>query len=229
MAISAGYNFHDQYQSRKLKLRLRRIKLKQNGEVFTVRPSFVMPSCVARRDEVEKALYLREWGAPFAALAYVFGRDEIFWYRAGIALGLANLVGATVKSEAVMPRDLIIDEKITWVEGQGVVVPTTASGGCFLGITVSERDNAEGLQAAYGEFAFEAKAVFPDYRSLSVCADGCASPREAWRLLFPQITLVLCYLHYSDTLQSDKSFRDCHGISDLAKPDFERCPISSSA
>ena len=151
-AISAGYNFHDQYQSRKLKLRLRRIKLKQNGEVFTVRPSFVLPSCVARTDEVEKALYLREWGVPFAALAYVFGRDEMFWYRAWLALGRANLVGATVKSEAAMPRDLIVDEKITWVDGQEVSVPTTAAGGCFLGLTVSERDNTEGLQAAYGEF-----------------------------------------------------------------------------
>ena len=162
-AISAGYNFHDKYQSRKLKLTLRRIKFRQNGEVFTIRPSFLLPYCVARTDEVEKALYLRLWGVPFAALAYVFGRDEMFWYRAWLALGRANLVGATVKSEAAMPRHLIVDEKITWVDGQEVSVPTTASGGCFLGITVSERDNTEGLQVAYGEFASEAKAVFPAY------------------------------------------------------------------
>ena len=194
-AISAGYDLHDQYRSRKLKLKLRRIKLNRTGEVFTVRPSFVLPYCVGRTDELEKALYLRLWGVPFTALAYVFGRDEMFWYRAWIALGRANLVGATVKSEAVCPRDLIVDEKITWADGQEVVVPTTASGGCFLGITVSERDNTEGLQAAYGEFASEAKAVFPDYRPLSVCTDGWAATREAWRLLFPQVTLVLCYLH----------------------------------
>jgi hypothetical protein len=31
-----------------------------------------------------------------------------------------------------------------------------------------------------------AKAVFPDYRPLSVCADGWAATCEAWRLLFPQ-------------------------------------------
>jgi hypothetical protein len=194
-AVSAGYNFHDQYQSRKLTLRLRRIKLKQNREVFTIRPSFVLPYCVARTDQVEKALYLRLWGVPFASLAYVFGRNAMFWYRAWIALGRANLVGATVKSEAVMPSDLIVDEKITWVAGQEVSVPTTASGGCFLGITVSERDNTEGLQAAYGEFQQEAKAVFPAYCPRSVCTDGWAATREAWRLLFPQITLVLCYLH----------------------------------
>jgi hypothetical protein len=79
-AISAGYDFHDQYRSRKLKLTLRRIKLNRTGEAFTVRPSFVLPYCVGRTDEVEKALYLRLWGVPFAALAYVFGRDEMFWY-----------------------------------------------------------------------------------------------------------------------------------------------------
>jgi hypothetical protein len=82
--------------------------------------------------------------------------------------------------------DLIVDQKITWGDGQEVVVPTTAFGGCFLGITVSEQDNAEGLQAAYDEFASEAKAVFPDYRPLSVSAYGWAATCEAWRLLFPQ-------------------------------------------
>jgi hypothetical protein len=194
-AISAGYSFHDQYQSRKLKLTLRRIKLKQGGKVFSIRPSFVLPYCVARTDEVDKALYLRLWGVPFAALAHVFGRNAMFWYRAWIALGRANLVGATVKSEAAMPRHLIVDEKITWVNGQEVSAPTTAGGGCFLGITISEQDNTEGLQAAYGEFAQEAKVVFPDYRPNSVCTDGWAATRETWRSLFPQVTLVLCYLH----------------------------------
>src|SRR5215468_3314876 len=56
-AVSASYNFHDKYQSRKLKLTLRRIKLKQRREVFTIRPSFVLPYCVARTDEVEKAVH----------------------------------------------------------------------------------------------------------------------------------------------------------------------------
>jgi hypothetical protein len=105
-AISVGYSFHDKYQSRKLKLTLRRIKLKQSEEVFTIRLSFALPYCVARTDDVEKALYLRLWGVPFTTLAHVFGRNEMFWYRAWIALGHANLVGATAKSEAAMPMKL---------------------------------------------------------------------------------------------------------------------------
>ena len=30
---------------------------------------------VGRTDEVEKGLYLRRYGVPFDAIAYVFGRD----------------------------------------------------------------------------------------------------------------------------------------------------------
>src|SRR6266852_3719913 len=73
-AIGHGYTFHDRYRSRKQHLELRRIKLKTTPEVFMLRPSFLMPYCIARTEEVEKALYLRHWGVPFAALAHVFGR-----------------------------------------------------------------------------------------------------------------------------------------------------------
>jgi hypothetical protein len=94
--------------------------------------------------------------------------------------------GAPVKSEAAMPRDLIVDEKITWGDGQEVVAPTTASGGCFLGITVIEWGNTEGLQAAYGEFASEAKAVFPDFRQLSAHIQlplfALFAARKQWRI-----------------------------------------------
>lgn len=194
-AMSAGYTFHDWYASRKLKLVLRRIKLKETGAVFTLRPSFVLPYLVARTEEVEKALYLRQWGVSFEALAYVFGRDAMFWYRAWLSFGRVNLVGTTVKVEAQMPHDLVADEKITWVGGQEVAVPTTAGGGCVLGVSVVAQSDTAGLQSGYGEFAREAQEIFPDYAPRSVCTDGWRATREAWRLLFPQITLVLCYLH----------------------------------
>lgn len=194
-AISEGYTFHDCYHSRKLKLLLRRIKLKLSGEVFTLRPSFVMPYMVARTDDIEKAIYLRQWGVPFEALAHVFGRDAMFWYRAWLSLGRTNLVGATVKSASVMPQDLIADEKITWIKGREVAVATTVGVGCFLGVAVVEKDDTEGLLAGYGEFASEARCVLADYQPRSVCTDGWKATREAWRKLFPHITLVLCYLH----------------------------------
>jgi hypothetical protein len=90
---------------------------------------------------------------------------------------------------------LVADEKITWVDGQEVAVPTVVGGGCLLGVSVVEQDDTAGLQAGYGEFAQEAKAVFPNYAPRSVCTDGWQATREAWRWLFPRIRLVLCYLH----------------------------------
>jgi hypothetical protein len=195
-AMAGGFSFHDSYRSRKLKgLQLRRIKLRQTGEVFTLRPSFVMPYLIARTEEVEKALYLRQWGVPFGALAYVFGRDAMFWYRAWLAFGRPNLVGTTVKAAGRMPPHLVVDEKITWLEGAEVCVPTTAGGGCVLGITLARGEDGAALTSAYGEFAKEAAEIFPDYQPLSVCTDGWAATREAWRGLFPGLTLVLCFLH----------------------------------
>jgi len=195
-AFAAGFAFHDTYQSRKQKgLVLRRIRLKQTGDVFTLRPSFVMPYLIGRSEEVEKALYLRQWDVPFEALAYVFGRDAMYWYRAWLAFGRPNLVGTTVKTAERMPAHLVADEKITWLDKAEVCAPTTVGAGCVLGISVAGNEDGASLQKAYGEFAAEAAQVFPNYQPESVCTDGWAATREAWRTLFPGITLILCFLH----------------------------------
>lgn len=193
--FASGFTFHDCYLSKKLNLKVRRIKLKASGEVFYLRPSFLFPYMISRTDEIEKALYLRQWGVPFDALAYVFGRDPMFWYRAWIRMGESNLVGTTVKSFEAMPLDLIADEKITWVCGKEVSLATTVAGGCFLGITAVEKDDTAGLLSGYGEFKKEVEEIFPQYHPRSVCTDGWKATREAWRLLYPKILMVLCYLH----------------------------------
>lgn len=194
-ALGHGYTFHARYCSRKQGVMLRRIKLKASNEVFTLRPSFLLPYCIARTPEVEHALFLRQWGVPFWALAEVFGRNAMFWYRAWLSFGRPNLVGTTVKRAATMPQDLVADEKITWLAGEEVVLPTTVGGGCVLGISVAEQATSASLQDAYGEFKAEATAVFPAYQPRSVCTDGFQATRDAWRQLFPQLTLVLCFLH----------------------------------
>jgi len=194
-ALREGYPFHDCYHSRKQPLVLRRIKLKATAAVFTLRPSFVMPYLIARTDEAEKALFLRQWGVPFGALAEVFGRDAMFWYRAWLSFGRPNLVGTTVKRADHLPQDVVADEKITWVEGAEVVVPTTAGGDCVLGISMAEQADSDSLEKAYGEFVAEAREVFANYQVRSVCTDGCQATRDAWRRLFPRLTLVLCSFH----------------------------------
>ena len=99
-AMHQGFTFHDCYVSVKQDLIMRRIKLQATDAVFTLRPSFVMPYMIARTEAVEKALSLRQWGVPFDALASVFGRDAMFWYRAWLAFGRPSLLGTTVKDPA---------------------------------------------------------------------------------------------------------------------------------
>ena len=77
--MDQSFPLHNSSVSIKQDLSMRRIKLHTTEAVFTLRPSFVMPSMIARTDEVEKALYLRLWGVPFDALAYVFGRNAMCW------------------------------------------------------------------------------------------------------------------------------------------------------
>ncbi len=174
---------------------LRRIELKATAGVFLVRPSFLMPSMVGRTEAVEKALSLRHWGVPFDALVSVCGRDAMYWYRAELALGRPAIVGSTVKQPEKLPGHLLADEKHTWALGQEVYVPTTVGGGCILGATLTEAASADALEAAYGEFAQEARALSPTYSPQTVCTDGWEGTQSAWRRLFPTVCIILCFLH----------------------------------
>jgi hypothetical protein len=193
--MDQGFTFHDADASVKQDVIVRRIKVKTPGAVFALRPSFVMPSMIGRTDAIEKALSLRQWGGPFDALAYVCGRDAMFWYRAWLAFGRPSLVGTTVKDPHQVPRDLVADEKLTQVATQQVYVPTTVGGGCFLGVSVVEAADTVTLERGDGECAKEAQALDPTDHARSVCTDGWEATRQAWRQLFPQITVVLCFLH----------------------------------
>lgn len=194
-AISAGFVFHDQYWSIKQQIRLRRIRVKAMDQVFQIRPSFLLPYMVARTDELEKGLYLRQWGVSFDALAYVFGRDPMFWYRAWVAVGRLSIVGTTVKAADRLPSHLVVDEKHTWLAGGKVYVPTTVAAGCILGASVVLEASADALTDGYGEFAAEARQVDAQYQPQTVCADGWKATSEAWTRLFPTITVILCFLH----------------------------------
>jgi hypothetical protein len=209
--IGEGYCFYGTYSSRKLELRLRRIRLAATGEVYQLRPSFLMPYLTGRTDDVEKALYLRQWGVPFDGLAYLFGRDPMYWYRICVSFGRASIVGATVKDPARLPAHLTADEKHTWIDGEKVYVATTAAAGCVLGAEVSAAASIEALTAAYGVYAAEARALDPHYAPQSVCTDGWDPTQAAWRRLFPTVQIVLCFLHavikIRDRCQRDKALR----------------------
>jgi len=111
--IAAGYMLPDRRGSIKLaEIELRRIKLQADASpVYTIAPSGVMPYMTGYTDEVEKALFLRRFGVPFWGLAYVFGRDDQYWYRLCAHFGRYDIVQTTVKAPEVLPVHLLADEK----------------------------------------------------------------------------------------------------------------------
>jgi hypothetical protein len=200
-----GFIFKGTYHSKKQDIDLRRLKLEANGDTFQLRPSFLMPYMIGRTEELDGALYLRQWGVPCDALAYVFGKDSSFWYRASLSLGRPSIVGSTVKSKDKLPQHIVADEKHTRLKGEKVYVPTTVADGCILGASVVSSPSTDDLAAGYGDFADEARKIEPTYSPETVCADGWEATWNAWWRLFPAITVLLCYLH------SAIKIRDCRG------------------
>lgn len=199
-----GFIFKGTYHSKKQDIDLRRLKIQATGETFQLRPSFLMPYMIGRTEQIEKALYLRQWGVSFDALAYIFGKDPSFWYRAWLALGRPSIVGSTVKSADSLPEHIVADEKHTRLDAEKVYVPTTVSQGCILGASVVPSPSTEDLEAGYGDFAAEARQLDPTYSPKTVCADGWEPTWNAWWRLFPTITVLLCFLH------SAIKIRDCY-------------------
>ena len=143
---------------------------------------------------VEKPLFLRSFGVPFWALARVFGKDPMYWYRLEISLGRNRIVGTTLRQVSV-PKHLLADEHYQTLQGEKVYVATTVAEGCCLGAALSRTADEKGLTAAYATFQQEAVHVEPDYQPQTVNADGWAATRAAWRTLFGLIVVLRCFLH----------------------------------
>jgi hypothetical protein len=195
-AFLSGYTFFDYTEpSMKQQLLCRRIRLEQGRTVFTIAPAFVMPYMTGRTQDVDDALFLRRFHVPCWALAYVFGRDAMYWYRLEQGLGRFSLVGTTVKSPEHLPKNLVADEKHSWLKGERVYIATTAARDCILGASVALSASQVDLEKAYGVFASEAQAVDAEYAPEIVHTDGWQATQGAWKALFTQITVILCFLH----------------------------------
>jgi hypothetical protein len=189
-----GYLMKDVRASRKLGLRLRRLELKATGEAFTVRPSFALAYMAGWAEDASGPLFLRAFGVPFWALAVVFGRDHGYWYRLEVALGRNSVAGTTLRRAAV-PEHLLADEHHRPRDGVKNYVATTVGAGCCLGAALAQTAGTDDLRAAYGAFKAEAQDVQPGYAPATVSVDGWASTHQAWRLLFPLVALLRCFLH----------------------------------
>jgi hypothetical protein len=201
-AMVQGYKFNGWTEvSKKMPNRqLRRIRLSKTDETgrklaYTIAPCDVLPYMTGMAADVEKGLFLKQFGVPDWALTYLFGRNDSYWYRQTEAFGRYNLVGSTVKEAEKVPKDLLADEKHAKAHGGKWYVATTVAQNCVLGASVSTTADAEGLTAAYDVFKQEAQAVDPHYQPETVNTDGWAATGKAWRLLFPSIVNILCFLH----------------------------------
>ena len=119
----------------------------------------------------------------------------MYWYRLEQGLGRFSLVGTTIKRADRLPKDLVADEKHSWLKGERVYIATTAGQECILGASVSQSSGQSDLQAAYGVFAEEAQALDPDDAPETVNTDGWQPTQGAWKALFEHVTLILCVLH----------------------------------
>src|SRR5215210_7598768 len=95
--FKGGYRLKDSRTSLRTGLRLRRVRLKATGESFSVRPSFLLPYMTGTTDDVQGPLFLRAFGVPFWALARVFGKGPMDWYRLEVSLGRNSVAGTTVR------------------------------------------------------------------------------------------------------------------------------------
>ena len=148
----------------------------------------------ARVSDVEGPLFLRKFGVPFWALARVFGRDPMSWYRLECGLGRCSVMGTTVR-RAELPEHLLADEHHQTLDGKKVYIATTVGAGCVLGAEPAATAGADELKAAYGVFQAEARDVEPEYAPRTVNVDGWAATHQAWRTLFPLVVLLRCFLH----------------------------------
>lgn len=197
-AMRGGQYWLDGYEreSRKMPgIRLRRIRIPGTNQVYTLRPSFVLPSMAGHVEEVEKGLYLLSWGVSAEAVVFCFGKDVMYWQRLALRLGNCSLAGTTVRDPSCLPQHLAADEHHTTVQGQKVYTSVTAAEGVFLGLALSAAADEQALTESYDDFRQEAQNVDPDYAPQTVNTDGWMATRAAWRKLFPTVALIWCFLH----------------------------------
>lgn len=193
-AMNSGYKLNGKTrESKKLGIQMRKIKV--SGISYRIRPSFILPYMRGKTDDVEKALFLLRFGVPFWALAYVFDRNPMYWYRTFLCLSDYSLVGTTIRNDNCLPEDVLADEHHIRIRGEKAYIATTIANECILGAEATESASEEALTEAYSVFKEEAQDINPDYTPETANTDGWWATQNAWKCLFPAITIIECFLH----------------------------------
>jgi len=179
--------------SKKLDFKMRKVQV--DGISYRIRPSFILSYNRAKTDDVSGALFLIKFGVPFWALAYLFGKNAMWWYRLFISLSYCNIVGTTIRDKTLIPKDIIADEHHIRILGNKAYAATTIGANCILGIDVSAKADEENLEKSYGVFKSEAEQIDPLYVPKSVGTDGWFATQKAWKSLYEKIQIIECFLH----------------------------------
>lgn len=180
-------------RSKKSGYRLRRIKVGER--VYRIRPCFMLPYHRGKVDDAWRGLFCLRLGVPFWAIAFIFGKYPMWWYRLFSSLAQNSIVGTTIRKPEDLPRDLLADEHHIRQAGDKAYVATTVGRGCFLGMAVSKSADTKSLEMNYGQFKNEALDLCPDYEPVSVNTDGWSATQNAWKNLFSMIAVIECFLH----------------------------------
>jgi len=192
--LSLGYELHGKGYSKKLDFTYRRIILK-SGVTYSILPCCIMPYMVGFADEVSTPLLFKKYGAPCWLLTHAFGHSDMYWERIEQGLGRNSIVGTTVKRASCLPQDYACDEKFSRWGRQRAYIAMTAAKECVLGMSITLSETAKAFGKAYGVFVKEARNVKTNFKVRSVNLDGFHSSRKAWKAMFKDIVVVLCFLH----------------------------------
>jgi len=205
--------------SAKTGYRLRTIR--NSKGCWRIYPSFLLPYMRGETEDVSDALFLCRW-VPFWALAVVFGRDSMFWYRLFSCISSKSIVGTSVQKDTAVPVHLVADEEHLSLNGEKVYCATTAASGCLFGAETALSCGEEALRSAYGVFREEALALAPCYSPETVNLDGWQAGNAAWLSLFPKIAVIACFLH-SFIKVRDRALKKMKAVFDSAADKIWDC------
>lgn len=146
-------------------------------------------------EEVKWGLFILRFGVPFWAVALVFGKYPMYWYRLWLDLGRNSLVGTTIFSGNELPQHLLGDEEHTRVQGSKAYIATTVAKGCLLGASVVWEASVECLTKGYQTARDEIQNVAQTHSIITVNTDSWSATQTAFQTLYPGITIIQCFLH----------------------------------
>jgi len=192
--IEYGYKLNGRTRISK-KMGYEMVKIKTCGEQYQIQPSFLLSYMRGNTADASNAMLLLKFNVPYWVLAYIFGRNAMYWYRLAVSLGYNSIVGTTVKSMELLPENILADEEHITIKGKKSYIATTVAQECFFGVEVSSGCGDKDLKEAYGVFKEEALDIDPDYSPITVNTDGWSATKNAWKCLFPAIVIIQCFLH----------------------------------